>query len=144
MSWCRDDLAEIGRAIGKYREAHDGQFPAGLPTLPVTDLPRLSSDSCYESHAVSAGRGAAQRVVNRCKAYVYRPPGAGAPDSRTPILWDKHPHKVPRFLWFKSRYRNVLFHDGRAETLSEGQFRKEVGNTVETDLGTVGSADGRG
>jgi len=143
ISSCKGDLEKLSAAIIDHRKASDGLFPSELAHLDPSALVELNTYRCYDPHPqIGDGRNP-DRLSTRDYAYVYRQPRNAKTNSRTPIPWDKHPHGVRRFLWFKSKYRNVLFHDGRVETLSEGQFRREVGGAVGMVLGPPDFGGGR-
>ena len=61
--------------------------------------------------------------------YVYARPGSQS-KSDTPVVWDKYPHRLPGFPARMKMYWNVLFLDGRVETLGARRFRELVGSTA--------------
>lgn len=123
-SQCRDNMAEVWRALSSYRNSHGGRYPSSLDELvkaSLLDARRTRCPGC-------------QLDGEKACTYLFRRPGGRGPASRTSVvLCDAD------CAWHQNRGGWVLRNTGAIEWVPEEQFRDLL-----TQLGTGSAAQSAG
>lgn len=114
---CQSNVNVIGRSIDRYRQDHDGKYPADLAEL-VSE--GLLAEGAFRCPGASEGTARSLPLKDGGKInsnYFYLPPPADA-DPETMVLCDYRGNHTDG--------RTVLYVDGNVEFVEEGVFLRQL------------------